>query len=185
MRVIVNSRGMLAGLALLATVSVAACTAHPAGNVAAQPSSPAATLPAASAAPSGAPSATTGPRGIQNLDITSAERGELTAAFLARTGIPLSDVSGGGPRPGSVYYAYDPATATYWATADFTPVKGLSPSALEAFEGGGTIGMFRKAGAGSWQMQTGASSLGCLAPRFFPKAVLIAWSLPTAPRCMD
>jgi hypothetical protein len=121
----------------------------------------------AASASAGATGTTTGPSGIQNLVITSAERSELTAAFLAPKGIPPSEVAGGGPMPGSVYYAYDPATATYWAAAVFTPIKGLSLGALEAFDNGGSIGMFRKAGAGSWQLQTVASSLDCLAPHFF------------------
>ena len=192
MRAIVGSRGMLAGLALLATVGVAACTAHPVGSVAssqaATASKAAADTPAATAAastPAAASRATTGPAGIQNVAVTSAERSELTAAFVAHNGIPLSEVAGGGPFPGSVYYAYDSAADTYWAAANFEPVKGLSPSALETFQSGGDIGMFRKAGAGSWQVQTVASSLRCLGPHFFPTAVLIAWSLPTAPSCID
>jgi hypothetical protein len=122
---------------------------------------------------------------VQNLVVNSAEGSELTAVFVAQKGIPLSEVAGGGPFPGSVYYAYDPAIETFWASADFKPANGLSLTAIEAFEGTGDIGMLRKAGAGSWQMQTAASSLRCLAPHFFPKAVLIVWSLPTAPSCID
>jgi hypothetical protein len=87
--------------------------------------------------------------------------------------------------PGSVYYAYDPANGTYWAAATFRSINTLSLSALEAFQNGGDVVMYRKAGAGQWQVQAGASSLTCLAPRFFPAAVLTAWSLPTAPQCQD
>jgi hypothetical protein len=190
LRTVVNSRGMVSalGLALLATVSVAGCTAHPPGNVAGQPISQAASATAATEAaspPAAAPGAATGQAGIQNLVVTSAERSELTAAFVAYKGVPLSEVAGGEPVPGSVYYAYDPATGTFWAAANFAEVNGLSLKAMETYQNGGDIGMFRKAGAGSWQVQTAASSLDCLAPHFFPKAVLIAWSLPTAPRCID
>ncbi len=46
--------------------------------------------------------------GLRNLVISSAVRSELTAAYVAYGRIPPSDVAG--TRPGSVHYAYDPAT---------------------------------------------------------------------------
>jgi hypothetical protein len=185
MRAIGAAPRTLVVLGLLAAIGVAGCTASPAprpvASVLNQPVNPGT---AASSRPAVTPSATTTAGAVRNLVVTSAERSELTAVFVAQKGIPLSEVNGGGPMPGSVYYAYDPAADTYWAAANFAPVKGLPLSAVEAFEGSGDIGMFRKVGTGSWQMQTVASGLECLAPRFFPKAVLIAWSLPTTPNCM-
>src|SRR5215469_2121644 len=105
MRTIVNSRGMLVGLALLATAGMSACSAN---------RTPSNTGPGTgqttTSAPVAAPSATpTAPRRVQNLVITTAEKGDLTAAFVAVKGIPLADIAGDGPTPGSVYYAYDPA----------------------------------------------------------------------------
>ena len=58
-----------------------------------------------------------------------------------------------------------------------------SLSALEAFQNGGDIAMFRKVGAGRWQVQTGASSLTCLGPKYFQQSVFVAWSL--AASCRD
>jgi hypothetical protein len=119
---------------------VAACTAHPAGSIARQPGSQAASAPVATEAaspPAAAPSATAGPAGIQHLVVTSAERSALTKAFVAYRGVPLSEVAGGGPAPGSVYYAYDPATGTFWAAANFHEVNGLSLKAMETYQNGG------------------------------------------------
>jgi hypothetical protein len=179
---------MLVGLALLATVGMSACSANrtPSSN---GPANGEATSSAAAAVPvatTSAPTSSATPaaaRAIQNLVVTSTIRGELTAAFLAQRSVPLAEVAGGGPMPGSVYYAYDPATSTYWAAANFTPINTLSLSALEAFQNGGDIGMFRKVGAGPWQVQTGASSLTCLGPKYFPQSVFVAWSL--AASCRD
>jgi hypothetical protein len=186
MRTIMISHGRLAALALLATVGVAACTASQAPS-SAGPGNGRTTFPAASpiptraASPSGTPSATSaGPGGIRNLVISSAERSALTAAFVADKGISPSDVLGAGPLPGSVYYAYDPATDTYWALTEFQPSNAASLNVKVNFQDGGNIGMFQKAGPGSWQVQTPGWPPICSEPLFFPQTVLVAWSLPTS-----
>ena len=57
------------------------------------------------------------PPAVENLVATSQVKAGLTAAFVAMKQIPAADVLG--TRPGSVYYAYDTATETYWAFAAF------------------------------------------------------------------
>ncbi len=42
-----------------------------------------------------------------------------------------------GSTPGSLYYSYVPATQTYWATADYTPVKGVPLAVTVSFQDGG------------------------------------------------
>src|SRR5215467_16275946 len=125
---IVNSRrAMLISLALLATAGMSACSANRtpsnAGPPSGQATAPAATAAAASQS-AAAPSPT--PTGIQNLVISSAEKSQLTAAYVASKSISLSDLAGGGPEAGSVYYAYDPSTDTYWALASFAPSSTAS-----------------------------------------------------------
>jgi hypothetical protein len=190
MRVIVISRAMAAALAVLVTVSIAACSANPAPSNAGpgndQAVTPAATVAAgqnaASAAsqPAGSPTATpTGSGGVQNLVITNAERSELTVAFAGYFGVSLSGVVGGGPLPGSVYYAYDPATGNYWALAEFELTGGMTiPIPM----------MFQMAGTGLWQARRANLSQNgtplvpaCSEIRWFPPVVLMAWSMPTAP----
>ena len=176
MRPIMVSRRMLGWLGLLATVAIAGCTAP--GPVApghSRSSSPAATTTVSPRAASGSASAT--PGGVRNLVVSPDVRGELTAAYAGYRGISLSDVAG--TRPGSVYYAYDPATHTYWAQANFLPSGTASPKVLVAFQDGASIGLFSRIGNGSWQVQLGGEPVVCTEVKFFPPAVLMAWSVPT------
>jgi hypothetical protein len=187
---------MLAGIGLLAAISVTACAAHPAGNVAGPPSSPARTGAASpagtgaaspTATPAVSPSAATptaaptGPGGVQNLVMSSALLNELTAVYVAARNISLSDISGGGPLPGEAYYAYDPATDTYWALANFAPSSTAPWNIQESFQYGGKTGMYRKAGAaGTWQIGVPGNPYLCGELQWYPQNVLITWALPTA-----
>lgn len=186
MRAIAKRLGILMALALLVTTVMAACSANQtpsgAGPGSSQTTSPAGTTapaavatltPTASAIPSGA-------GGVQNLVISSALRSELTSIFVADIGIQVSDLPGGGPIQGDTYYAYDPATDTYWAYATF-PVNGAAPAnVIAAFRAHGQSGLFRKSGAGSWQLDTSSAEGDyCAVLHFFPSAVLVAWALPT------
>jgi len=181
MRTIVNSRGMLVGLALLATAGMTACSANRTPGVASPGTHETTTSPPV-AAPSTTPAAT---GGVQNLLITSAEKSQLTAAFVALKGIPLSDVAGADPTPGSAYYAYDPATDTYWALAHFESSSTAPFDVMVNFQDGGSIGMFRKTGAAAWQVQLGGVPPWCTDSKFFPLPVLTAWSIsaPTGLSC--
>jgi hypothetical protein len=106
-------------------------------------------------------------------------RGELVAAFAALNNWPLSYENG--TEPGSVYYAYDPATDTYWAIARIQP----SPTGLReepaGWQDGGNVGLFKKVGSGPWKAGIAGIPVECGLLRFFPQRVLAAWSLPTTP----
>jgi hypothetical protein len=183
MRTITIRRGILLSLCLAATLSMAACTTgkppSSAGSGTGHMVPPAAshTPTHAASPPAATPSAT--PGGVQNRVITSAEKSQLTAAYLAFRQLQLSDVAGEGPMPGSVYYAYDPVTNTYWALADFEPSSSASLNAQVGFQDGGGIAMYRMAGAGPWQVENPGFPPPCGELRFFPAAVLTAWSMPT------
>jgi hypothetical protein len=183
MRRTIVSQWMLLGISAVALASLAACSAKTAPTTAGAMNNPTAT-PAASAAatpkatmaaspPAGAPSATpTASGGIENLVITSAEKNELTLALAAWEDLPVSDISGGAPDPGSVYYAYEPATNTYWALATFT--SGIGPP--NQF-----LVMFWQTGlAGPWHVAEDGTLI-CGEIQWFGPAVLAAWSLPTTP----
>lgn len=185
MRGIVNGRGILAVVALLATAAVSACsvtrTPSSAGPANGQTTTPAAT--AASSRPAGSPSATPArSAGVQNLVISSAEKSELTAAYVAWRGISLADIAGAGPVSGSVYYAYEPATEIYWALADFEPSSTASLDVQVGFQDGGGTAMYQRAGAGPWQIggNPGFPEF-CGEVKFFPAAVLTAWSISAPP----
>jgi hypothetical protein len=178
MRTIMVSRRMLGWLGLLATVAVAGCAASSAPGPAAQghgrSASPAATTAVSPMAASG--SAPAGPGGVCNLAVNRDVRNELTAAYTDYRGISPSDVAG--TILGSVYYAYDPATYTYWAQANFLPSSTASSKVLVGFQDGASIGFFTRIGNGRWQVQLGGAPVVCTEVRFFPQAVLVAWSLP-------
>ena len=137
------------------------------------PTPPAPTPPASTS--SASPGESTG---IQNLLVSSAVRSQLIAAYVAMRQIPAPDVSG--TEPNGVYYAYDPATNTYWALAHFTPTQGDPLSVQYGFQDGGDIGMFTKIGSGPWSVQSGGMPAVCIESRFFPKAVLTSWEISAA-----
>ena len=172
-------RQVLGWLGLLAMVAVAGCTATSTSSPAA-PGPGRSASPAATAAVSPGPasgSAPAGPGGVRDLPVSRDVRNALTAAYVNSRGIPLSDVAG--PAPGSVYYAYDPATETYWAEANFVPSRTASDKVLVGFQDGGSIGLFTRAARSAWQVQLGGEPIVCAEVPFFPPAVLMAWSLPT------
>jgi hypothetical protein len=190
-RAIMKNRGLLIGIAVVATAGLSACSASRAPSSAGagngQPAIPAATTPGLTSPVSATPPATTptatptNPGGVQNLVITSAEKSALTAAYAAFRAIPLSDIAGGGPLAGSAYYAYVPATGKYWAFARFEPSSTASLASQVGFQDGGGIGQFWKAGVGPWHVGNGGMPVLCGYIQWFPRAVLTAWALPTTP----
>jgi hypothetical protein len=180
MRAIPNRRAMLALLGLITTATVAACSAHTAGSVTG-PAGPAATTPAATAqaispsppAPSTAPAAA----GVQNLVVTPSVLSELQAAYVAYMQFPPSDIAG--TAPNSVYYAYDPATGTYWAMATFVESATASFNTTVDMQDGGNTGMFSEPSGGAWQVVREGVPPGCGMLQFYPTAVITAWALPT------
>ena len=177
---------VLAGAALLAAIAVTGCTAGSTSNPGVvgdvQPTSQPATT-AAGTAPAGqssAPTPSASPTesaGIENLLVSSALRSQLTAAYVAFRQISVSDVSG--TRPNSVYYAYDQATNTYWAMADFIPAQTTPMNVAVNFQDGGSSGLFTKVGSGPWQVRQGGIPAVCVESEFFPKSVLAAWAIST------
>ena len=164
-------------LGLLATVAVAGCTATSTSSPAAPGHGRSASPAAATAVPPVAVSVPAGTGGVRNLTVSRDVRNELTVAYVNFRGIPLSDVADA--IPGSVYYAYVPATDTYWAEADFLPSRTASQKVLVGFQDGASIGFFVRAAGSGWQVQLGGAPVACTEVRFFPPAVLMAWSLPT------
>lgn len=182
MRVMAAGRRVLVGLGLLASIGVVGCTANSAASPPASGNGQTTSSPvvASSSTPTPIVSSTpTGSGGISNLVVTGATRSELTAAYAAYKGILLSYVAG--TRPNSVYYAFDPATDTYWAMATFEASTTAPLNVTVNFQDGGDIGFFTKVGSGTWQVQLGGEPAECTELRFYPQAVLTAWSLPTSP----
>ncbi|MGA3221132.1 MAG: hypothetical protein ABSE77_19000, partial [Acidimicrobiales bacterium] len=76
------------------------------------------------------PSTTTAPAAVQkakNLLVTPGVEGSLVRSWLATNpgGVNLSPKDVAGTEPGQVYYAEQPASATYWALVAFKPSATL------------------------------------------------------------
>jgi hypothetical protein len=177
MRTITVRRRVPGWLGLLATVAVAGCTATSTSSPAAPGHGRSASPATAAAVPPAAVSVPAGTGGVRNLPVSRDVRNELTVAYVNSRGIPLSDVAS--TMPGRVYYAYDPATDTYWAEATFQGSRTASLKVLVGFQDGGSVGFYVRAARSGWQVQLGGAPITCTEVRFFPPAVLMAWSLPT------
>jgi hypothetical protein len=177
MRTITVRLRALGWLGLLATVAVAGCTATSTSGPAAPGHGRSASPATAAAVPPAAVSVPAGTGGVRNLPVSRDVRNELTVAYVNSRGIPLSDVAS--TMPGRVYYAYDPPTDTYWAEATFQGSRTASLKVLVGFQDGGSVGFYVRAARSGWQVQLGGAPITCTEVRFFPPAVLMAWSLPT------
>lgn len=120
--------------------------------------------------------------GAKNLVVTAAVRSELVAAFAPAHHVPVAEVEG--TYPGSVYYAYDSATSTYWAVASFVPAAADTPSVKNTFQDAGSNGIFSRSAGGAWRFRGSGAPILCVEERDVPAAVLDAWSVAaSSPSC--
>ena len=100
---------------------------------------------------------------------------ELRRAYVAaRPGVRLDEVAG--PRRGTLYYAFEPATKTYWAIAWFDPSPRARYQTQVNFQDGMGGGVFTRSGSRRWRAQVHErGNLPC--PGDVPDAVLRAWRL--------
>lgn len=103
------------------------------------------------------------------------------AAFVAFTHDPPSDIAG--TEPGSVYYAYLPATQTYWAFGRFLPSPSASQRTLVSLQDGGNIGIFKQQAGGGWMMLSEGGEPFCPTKSAIPPAVQSRWGLTDPPEC--
>lgn len=123
-----------------------------------------------------------------NLAADATVQQQLLAAFIAFrsnaantpgfAAIPASAVAG--ITPGTLYYAFDPATSTYWAVATFSATEAASQTMeFVGFQDGGNQAVFARSSAGTWLV----TSVGpCMAG--LPADVAAAWGLTSSPSPM-
>jgi hypothetical protein len=123
-----------------------------------------------------------------NLAAGAAVRQELLAAFTAFranasntpgfAAIAPSAISG--ITPGTLYYAFDSATGTYWAVATFSATKAASQtSAYVGFQDGGNEAVFMRPSGEQWLVKSVGTCL-----RGLPVAVAAALTLTASPSPM-
>jgi hypothetical protein len=115
---------------------------------------------------------------VQNLPVSDTVKNQLTAAFVAFHGFKATDVIGTAPT--SVYYAYDPATGTYWAMSGFVPSEEASYQVHVSMQDAGAFGWFSQKSGGNWKAHDGSFPPWCHADQFFPSGVLAVWSIAPA-----
>ena len=118
---------------------------------------------------------------IVNLPATSALRAELLRAYVAaRPDVQWREVSG--PRRGTLYFAFDTRTRTYWAIAWFDASRYARYQTEVNFQDGMGGGVFIRQSGHAWRaIVHERDNLPC--PGEVPLAVLRAWGLRVQ-RCM-
>jgi hypothetical protein len=109
---------------------------------------------------------------VQDIVATPSVKSQLVAAFVAGWGLKPDQVAG--MSPGSLYYAYDQTTHTYWAEAAFFPAKGDPPSMME--DAGG-YGVFSRADGAGWKFRGSGLPVFCRELSVVPPAVLALWGV--------
>lgn len=181
----------LSGSLCTAILALAACSSgtpgSPAGTSA--PTTRAASTPASGTTVSNSARVTTAPSAKPtNLVADAAVRQELLAAFTAfrsdAANTPgfaaIAPADEGGISPGTLYYAFDPASGSYWAVATFSATKAASQTlAYVGFQDGGNKAVFMRPMSGAWQVKSVGACMSGL-----PVAVATALALTASPSPM-
>jgi len=126
------------------------------------------------------PSPSDSPTGFQNLTPTASVQSQLTAAYVSSKGFGSSDITG--PQAGSVYYAKELSSGTYWAlVTQFNASSTASQQVLVSMQDGGSQGYFKMVKGGAWTVTTGTSPEVCAQHAFFPASLVTLWNLSTVP----
>ena len=109
----------------------------------------------------------------QNLVVTDTVRSQLLQAGAKLNNLPASAYTG--LRPGRTYYAYDPATATYWAGAQLVP-SSSSLAAQVSVQDDGAYDIFTSTTGGAWTASLdGLGGIGGTSCTPIPASVLAVW----------
>jgi hypothetical protein len=113
----------------------------------------------------------------QNEVATAAIKEQLLAAGAAYHSLPVSDYTG--LEPGETFYAYDPATQTYWAGAGLDPSPNSQQAQISNQDDGAYL-LFHMAAGGTWTVvNVGlAGTEGSTCPYTPPAAILALWGWP-------
>jgi DNA-binding beta-propeller fold protein YncE len=109
---------------------------------------------------------------VQDVVATPAVKSQLVKAFVSGWHLKASQVAG--TAPGSLYYAYDVTTRTYWAEAAFLPAKGDPPAMMQD---AGAFGVFSRPASGGWKFLGSSLPITCRELSAVPPAVLALWGV--------
>jgi hypothetical protein len=144
-------------------------------------STPTSTPTASAPAQTSQPTDTTGPLtttrkpAAKSLVVTAEIRTQLLQTGAALHGLPASAFTG--LMSGQTYYAYDPATATYWAGAKLVPSSSSLRAQVSVQDNGSYI-LFRRPADKAWTAQdVGLAGIaGTKCTTSVPASVLTVWN---------
>ncbi len=170
----------VAALAVCGGALLAACSGSGSGSVgttttaASTSTAPTTTTSAAGSSSTSATTTTAQGTGTQNLVVTDTLRTQLVQAGAALNSLAPSDYTG--LVAGTTYYAYDAATATYWAAAGLVPSEASQQAQVSVQDDGAYL-LFQRTATGSWKAQSdglgGVGGTPC--PSDLPGAVVAVW----------
>ncbi|HUC14032.1 MAG TPA: YncE family protein [Acidimicrobiales bacterium] len=108
---------------------------------------------------------------VQHLVASSTVKSQLVAAFAAGWHLKRAQVAG---TSGTVSYAYDQTTHTYWAEASFVPASGDPPAMMQD---AGAFGVFSQPKGMVWKFQGSSLPITCRELSVVPPAVLELWAV--------
>jgi hypothetical protein len=114
--------------------------------------------------------------GAENLGITPAVRASLLAAGAAWHSLPVSDYTG--LQAGTAYYAYDPATSTYYAAAGLDASASSEPAQVGDQDDGAYLLFTEPSGSSTWTVYGDGlgGAQGSTCPITLPAVILELWS---------
>jgi hypothetical protein len=95
--------------------------------------------------------------------------------------IPEQDLIG--TAAGSLYYAYDPSSSTYWALATMDPRLSAPAPVLVKFQDGANRVIFAERRGSGWSVVNLVGEPPCLAHQGLPTAIESLWGLTDPPEC--
>ena len=137
----------VAGLALAACGSSSPSAAPPASSPTSGAPSATPTQPMSSTPTPTPVSTSSAPTVSANLAVTNQIRSDLIAAGAKARGLKASDFTS--LQAGMTYYAYDPATQTYWAGGALVPSSKSYQAQVSSQDDGGYT-LFHKVAGGAW-----------------------------------
>ena len=124
---------------------------------------------------------TTVARHPENLLASAAPKSDLVAAFAQHDHIPPQDIVG--LYPGSLHYAFQPSTNTYWAVAKMEPLITAPVAVTVKFQDGGDYVVFARKDRSSWSVVDLVGEPPCLSRTGLPRAIESLWGLRDASEC--
>ena len=115
----------------------------------------------------------------KNLAAPASLRTDLLYAFASLKKTPTREFTG--PVAGTLYYAYVPASGSYWAIAQFEPSAQATFQTKVNMQDGGNIGVFMRRAGTPWHVALGGIPFPC--PGAIPQNVLALWSISYAQNC--